>query len=108
MRRVDGVEGVALPEGVQKAWDSRRDASGRRAAMRRWLSEAWAYAHDNAGRPLDGGQPELLKVNDERAASQARPTYPGGRGDLPESRMSPRPYSEITGATKLCPGRSMH
>ena len=43
------------------------------------------------------GQPELLKVNDERAASQARPTYPGGRGNLPESRMSPRPYSEITG-----------
>ena len=61
--------------------------SVRRAAMRPCLSRRAA--------PL--WQPDLLKVNDERAVSQARPTYPGGRGDLPESPKSPRPYSEITG-----------
>ena len=28
-----------------------RDYTPRIAAMRRWLSKAWAYAHDNACRP---------------------------------------------------------
>ena len=47
---------------MQKAWDPRRYASDRRAAMRRWLSKAWAYAHDNA-RPagLSMGSPNFLK-----------------------------------------------
>ena len=83
---------------------SARYAESHRAAMRRWLSDkAWAYAHDDGGRPLDG-QPELLKVNDERAAACAVPRAPSGGAETSRSlAWSARPYSEITGSTKARP-----
>ena len=86
-----------------------RDATPRIAAVGPGSDATVAVATKAA--PLDWhGQhrraARTLKVNDERAASQARPTYPGGRGNVPESRS--RRALFCTGSTEARPFDAAH
>ena len=88
------ADGVACLSSFTTAWRAPRGSGSPSHRRQRATGSDATVPVPTGGASLAA---RTFEMNDERAVSQARPTYPGGRGDLPESPKSPRPYSEITG-----------